>query len=122
VYLSETSRQILWRQLHPGLRGNADFHYLVYLENLGATWPEFVAAGVDRSLEVGSRLLVVDTVGKFAQLGREDESSPGAVAGVLRELDRASASGVSPLIAKHSRKSGGEANQACGCRLSGSVG
>jgi AAA domain len=105
VYLSEQTQTVFWQQLTPGLRQNPDFHYATYFDNAWASWPDFIAFGVEKCIAVGSQLLVIDTVGKFARLEGDDENSAGAVGQALGVLDQAKSHGISPILAKHSKKS-----------------
>jgi AAA domain len=107
VYLSEQSQATFYRQMPPALKahGEPGLYYVPFPNNFGFTWAEFVRGGIETCIKIESQLLIIDTVGKFSQL--EDEADPGDVAGALRELDRAHSEGISVMILKHSRKSGG---------------
>jgi AAA domain len=107
VYLSEQNHSTIFAQYPPRLIGNADFHLLCYPHNFGKRWPEFIRGGVEKCQEVGSRIMIIDTAQKFAQLDEGKNNDDGAVGKVLDELDYAQALGISVIVAKHERKSGG---------------
>jgi putative DNA primase/helicase len=78
VYLTEqastTFREALRRA---DLLDRDDFHVLFRLESLDLSWHEVVGLAAEKCVEVGARLLVVDTLGPFAGLEGEAENSAG---------------------------------------------
>ena len=111
VYLTEQSRQNFESEyLAPaGLAQSSDLH-LVYGWQVSAyTWPDIVAAAVDKCADVGGGVLVIDTFAYFARLAGDDENSSGAVLKALRPiLDAAAAQDLTVVIIHHDRKGGGE--------------
>jgi 5S rRNA maturation endonuclease (ribonuclease M5) len=112
VYLSEQTHSSLYQQLPAGLRGSDDFHFLCFPENFGVSWPDFARGGIERALETGSGLLIVDTAAKFARLQADQNNSESAVMEFWEALDEALGHGVASQVLKHERKSGGDITKA----------
>jgi hypothetical protein len=108
VYLSEQAAVTFHRQFHPGLLGNPGFHYALKPENPGWGWGDFVRLGVQKCEQVGSRLLIFDTVGKFARFSAESEYSASQVRNTLDALDLAKGKGISTILAMHTNQKGAD--------------
>ena len=106
VYLTEQGWSIFRKQAPEGLL-TKDFHGLSYLDNIGIKWPEFVELGVQKCLEVEAKILIIDTVGKFIQLAGDSSNSDGAVREALEHVSFAQSHGITVILSKHERKSGG---------------
>lgn len=72
-----------------------------------ASWPEIVEASVAEMGKLGAKVLVVDTLSHWA-LGDSDENSASDALKAMDPLLRAAAEGISIIIVRHMRKSGGE--------------
>ena len=108
VYLSEQAAVTFHGQFHPGLLKNPDFHYALKPENPGWHWADFVRLGVGMCERVGSRLLIFDTVGKFARFAVESEYSASQVRNTLDALDLAKSKGISTILAMHTNQKGAD--------------
>lgn len=89
-----------------------DFRVLSRLAALGFSWPEIVHLAGAECEETEAKLLVVDTLSPFAGLEGDAENNAGsaqlAVAplqGIVSELN------IAGIIARHSRKGGGEVGE-----------
>jgi len=91
-----------------GLAGKAGLHILYYPDTWGMKWPEVCDLAITKCQEVGSTLLVVDTLSQFAGLGKDDENDSGAAFMAMRPLQKAAALDITVLTSSHERKSGGE--------------
>ena len=114
VYLSEQTHSVFFQQFPAGLKDCADFHFLTYTDNYGTSWPEFIDGGVQKCLETGSELLIIDTAGKFTQLDADSINAEGSVRKIIEVLDKATHVGITVILAKHERKSGGTITKAAG--------
>jgi len=114
VYLSEQAAVTFHRQFHPGLLGNPNFHYALKPENPGWGWGDFVRLGVQKCELVGSRLLIFDTVGKFARFSAESEYSASQVRNTLDALDLAKGKGISTILAMHTNQKGADTDTIVG--------
>jgi hypothetical protein len=112
VYLTETSKQVFAKQAPKSLLWSDDFVAIPYAENYTASWPAFVRGAVDLCKRIGSRLMIVDTAGKFTALEGDSNNSDGYVRAAIRETDRALNEGISVILSKHNRKSEGSINAA----------
>ena len=112
VYLTEQHIRLFAEQAHPGLFELDDLSILSYLDRMSWTWPEFMEAGIERCLQIGAKLMIVDTAGKFARLDGDSNNSDGAVRAILAEVSKAQGQGIAVLLSKHERKSGGEITKA----------
>ena len=70
-------------------------------------WPQLVAAGADLAEQVGSDLLVLDTMRGLAGLPDGAEADGSAMTRVLRPAQDAAARGLAVLVLHHDRKLGG---------------
>jgi hypothetical protein len=89
-----------------------DFHILFWKSAIHLTWPQRVGVAVEKAMEVGAVLLVVDTLAWWAGLRGDEENSAGAALTVMEPL--LGAVGNHPIgvsVLRHERKSGGEVGQ-----------
>jgi hypothetical protein len=109
VYLSEqpdaSFRQALTAA---GLLDRDDFHVLSYFDVRGLPWPEVADSALRESQRVGAQLLVVDTLGQFAQLAGDSENDAGAALAAMEPLQSAASKGLAVVCVRHERKSSGE--------------
>lgn len=109
VYLTEerpaTFRAVLKRA---DLLDRDDLFIVFWHEARDLKWAELVRLAADKCLELGSKLLVVDTVAQFAGLRGEDENSAGAMLAAVQPLQEAAGRGIAVVAVAHDRKAGGE--------------
>lgn len=83
-------------------------------------WELVVLGALARANKVGAVLLVVDTLSGWAGFGAEGENDSGAATLAMRPIQDAAATGLTVLVNRHDRKSGGEIGEAG--RGSGAIG
>lgn len=109
VYLTEqpivSFRQAMERA---DLLGREDFHVLLHTETRGLPWPEVASEAVRHCKQIGSALLVVDTLPHFAGLKGDSENNSGDALQAMQPLLQAAASGIATLLSRHERKAGGD--------------
>lgn len=110
VYLSEQGDASLRQALaRARLLEADDFHVLTWPRALSVSWPDVVDLAVRKCLDVGSRLLVVDTLTQWAAIRGDGENAAGEAMTAARPLQVASGvHGLAVKILRHGRKSGGE--------------
>jgi hypothetical protein len=113
VYLTEqpltSFREALRRA---DLLEREDFRVLPRPHALGLEWVDVVDLARAECLEVGARLLVVDTLSPFAGIEGDAENSAGAAQAAVGPLQGlAHRHGIAVLIVRHSRKGGGEVGE-----------
>jgi hypothetical protein len=79
---------------------------------MGLSWATFMDAGVKKCNELGAKILVVDTAGKFTHMEGEQSNADGAVRQVLDHVSKAQAQGIAVVLSKHERKSDGRITDA----------
>ncbi len=89
VYLTEQPR-VTFREAmkRAGLLGQKDLHVLFRCESFGVLWPDVVREAVRKCENIGSKLLVVDTLPQFAGLARDGENDAGAALAAIEPLQR----------------------------------
>lgn len=75
-------------------------------------WPALIAAGVAECKQIGSGLLIVDTVPYWAGMPPEKEKDSGAALVVMEALLAAASEGLAVYALAHTRKGGGEDGEA----------
>jgi hypothetical protein len=86
---------------------------LPWSSTVGIDWPAVVAAAVDECLRRGARLLVVDTLSRFASLRGTSENDAGAADEAMAPLQQAAAShDLAIVVVRHERKGGGPVEEA----------
>ena len=105
VVLSEQGATSLRAVLaRTGLATCPDVHVLLHRDVRGHEWQDVVETAVARCHEVGSRLLVVDTLPAFAGLAGDSENNAGDALEAMEPLLHASAEGLAVLVNRHRRK------------------
>jgi RecA-family ATPase len=106
VVLLTEERPVTFRRVleRAGLLEAQGLEVLFRDEVHGQAWTDIARAARDRCDAVGSKLLVVDTLGAFA-VGYE--RSPEAMRAALNPLYDAARTGLAVLAIRHERKSGG---------------
>ncbi len=96
-----------------GLLDTEDLILLSWSTTAGTDWPAIVAAAVEECERRGARLLVVDTLSRFASLRGTSENDAGAADEAMAPLQHAAAqSGLGIIVARHERKGGGPVEEA----------
>ncbi|MCC6619207.1 MAG: AAA family ATPase [Chloroflexi bacterium] len=111
VYLTEQTpgpfREALGRA---GLLGRGDELRVVFRGDVAARpWSELIRDVVDDALRDGYGLLVVDTLGKLAQVKEENDAGEGGR--VMAPLQDAAHAGLAVLVCRHERKGGGDVGE-----------
>ena len=91
-----------------GIQDAADLHILLRQEAGRGNWSEITASATEYALQVGARVLIVDTLSDWAGIAGEQENSAGAALEAVRPLQQAAAAGLAVMVNRHERKSGGE--------------
>ena len=101
-----TFRSILGRA---NLTASDNVHVLSRRALGSVLWTELVGAAWDKVEETGARLLIIDTLPKFAGFKAEQENDSAAAMAVMLPLQQFSAkTGACVLTTRHDRKEGGE--------------
>ena len=109
VYLTEQPPASFRAALErASLLDHEDFIVLFWHETLGNPWQVVVNEAVQECRRRGAGLLVVDTIGQFANLRGDSENDAGAALQAMKPLQEAAASGLAVMVVRHERKSGGE--------------
>jgi hypothetical protein len=86
-----------------------DLHILFWSHTTHLSWSQKVGAAIDKALEVGAVLLVVDTLAWWAGLKGDEENSTGAAQGAMEPLIAVVGNHpIGILVLRHERKSGGD--------------
>lgn len=97
--------------LRAGLADRDDFILLSWAEAAGTAWPEIVDMAADACREIGSRVLIVDTLPQFAGLRGDAENNAGDALEAIGPLQLLAAEGFAILVTRHDRKAGGEVGE-----------
>jgi Bifunctional DNA primase/polymerase, N-terminal/AAA domain len=95
-----------------GLYDHPDLLVLHHYEAMTASWHHRVAALVRVAVDEGAGVLVIDTFTKLAGIRGEDENNSGSVLTALDALEMAKAAGLTVILVRHDRKSGGRVTDA----------
>jgi hypothetical protein len=108
VYLTEQPPSS-WRLTleRAGLLGREDFHCLYFRDIRGITWQDVADEAIAHCKQVGSKLLVVDTLGQFAGIAGDSENNSGDALAAMMPLQEAAGYGIAVILLRHDRKSGG---------------
>ena len=113
VYLTEQPETSLREALQTArLLDSSDLHLLRWHKALGTAWPDLARAAIEKAERVASKLIVVDTLGQFAQLGGDTENNSGAALEVLKPLQTAQDRGIAVVLIRHERKGESEISDA----------
>ena len=108
VYLTEQNETSLREGLkRTGLLGREDFVVLYFKDIGGFQWSSVAHAAVQECKRRKAKLLVVDTLTQFAGIAGDGENNAGDALAAMRPLQQAAAEGISVLVIRHERKSGG---------------
>ena len=89
------------------LVGRPDFVVLPWNNTVGHSWEMVARSAVEECKRRDAKLLVVDTLGQFAGLVGDSENNAGDALRALQPLQTAAAQGLSIIVVRHERKSGG---------------
>jgi len=112
VYLTEQSPTSFRVALaRAGLLTRDDVVVLFWRDAAGVPWPDVVAAAVAECRRRGHRVLVVDTLPRFAGLRGDAENNAGDADEAMAPLQLAAAEGLAIVVVRHERKAGGEVGE-----------
>ena len=111
LYCTEQST-ILEAIKEAGLHDTANLHLLPIHRVRDRRWPQLAARIIERAVEVGARLIFIDTFARWAGFKDDDENASGACMEALAPLDPAIGEGIAVGLVRHARKSGGDINAA----------
>jgi hypothetical protein len=114
VYLTEQSN-ISFREAlrRADLLDREDFMILSLHETMRIDFRDIVEAAVGKAIEVGAKVIVVDTLARWARLRGDSENSAGDGAEAVEPLKEAAAAhGLAVVFARHERKAGGAVGDA----------
>ncbi|CAN5863192.1 hypothetical protein BH24CHL6_BH24CHL6_09320 [soil metagenome] len=90
-----------------------DMAILTWSSTTGVDWPVVVKGAVEECERRGARLLVIDTLSRFASLRGTSENDAGAADEAMAPLQQAAAEhGLAIVVARHERKGGGPVEEA----------
>ncbi len=87
-----------------GIRHHPNLYFITGADTFGKPWDRVVSALVKKCVEVGARVLVIDTFARLAGLEGESENNAGAVT-LLNPFRLAKHHGIACVFARHSSKS-----------------
>lgn len=111
LYLSEERQTTFRAALKRSELENATDLYLVFRQEVRASWPEVGRAVVARAKNIGIGLVVVDTLSDWSGLAADQENDAGAALEAMRPLQAMAAAHLAVLAHRHERKSGGEVGE-----------
>lgn len=124
VWLTEERKQTFAETLKRNrLDDREDLKVLHWHKAKGLSWPAVMAGATQYALDIGARIIVVDTISQWAGLKGDAENSNGAQLEAVAPLQEAAARGLAPVVARHERKGGGEVGESGrgGSAFSGAV-
>lgn len=95
-----------------GLVETDGLHILMLQDTRGCEWPTVGAEGLRKALDIGAEMMIVDTIGRLASLAGDAENNAGAAQAAMEPLEAAAAAGLAVIMGRHSRKAGGEPQEA----------
>jgi AAA domain len=108
VYLTEERSPTFSALLRRCHVDTPDLHVLNLYDAKSLEWPE-IALEVERfARSVDARLIVVDTLSRWARIPSDEENNAGAAATAMAPLEDLAARGFAVLILRHDRKGGGQ--------------
>lgn len=108
VWLTEQSASSFGALLQrAGLEDRDDLLVLPWHDARSWTWPEVAAGAVEKALEIGAEVLIVDTLSQWAGLQGDDENNSGDALRALDPLQVGVGKGLAISLLRHERKSGG---------------
>lgn len=109
VYLSEQPPQSLYKSLtRASLQDSEAVHLWLLMLHFQKKWATAIGSAVKRAVDIGAKLLVVDTLSQFALASDGlDENDAGTAYKILLPLQRALREGITVVLVRHERKGGG---------------
>jgi len=108
VYLTEQTKSSFKASARgTGVLQNPDVHLLLRSRVWSSDWSTIISEATAYCLEVGAKLLIVDTLGRWASLDGDAENDAGAALAVMQPLEEAAAAGLAVLALRHERKNPG---------------
>lgn len=112
VYLTEQSPTTFRVALaRAGLLRSENVVVLPWRDAAGVPWPQVVAAAVAECQGRGCRVLIVDTLPRFAGLRGDAENNAGDADAAMAPLQLAAADGLAVVVVRHERKAGGDVGE-----------
>jgi len=109
IYLTEQSNSSLRETLRRAdLLDREDFVVLTWVDTGGLSWPDVVDAAADEAERRGAKVLVVDTLSRFAGIHGDGENHAGEADAASAPLLRAANRGLAVVSVRHERKAGGD--------------
>jgi hypothetical protein len=109
VYLSEQPATSLRETLRRAdLLDRDDFVLLEWAATSGASWSAIVESAIAECEARDAKVLVVDTLSRWADIRGDGENSAGEADEAMAPLQRAAARGLAVIVIRHERKSGGD--------------
>ncbi len=108
IWLTEQTAQSFRRVLEKAsLTEREDLHILHWHDVAHRQWADIAREAVDYALKVGAGVMIVDTLGQFAGIRGDGENSAGEAQEAMKPLQEAAGRGLSVVLTRHERKSGG---------------
>ena len=112
VYLTEQPDSSLRETLsRADLLGREDFVVLQWTDTGEVRWPEVVDHAANEAERRGAKVLVVDTLTRFAGIHGDGENHAGEADKASGPLLRAAARGLAVVTVRHERKAGGDVGE-----------
>jgi hypothetical protein len=112
IYLTEQGDASLRETLgRADLLGRDDFIVLQWTDTGEVSWPDVVELAADEAERRGAKVLVVDTLTRFAGIHGEGENHAGEADSASGPLLRAAARGLAVITVRHERKAGGDVGE-----------
>ncbi len=112
IYLTEQPDSSLRETLgRADLLGREDFVALQWTDTGEVSWPDVVDLAADEAERRGAKVLVVDTLTRFAGIHGDGENHAGEADKASAPLLRAAARGLALVTIRHERKAGGEVGE-----------
>jgi len=105
IFLTE-ERQSSFRAAldRAGLLTNENLHILHIHEAFKMSWQDIALEVATKADQTAAKLIVVDTLSRWARLREEEENSAGAAAAAMEPLEIMASMGLSVFLARHSRR------------------
>ncbi len=112
VYLTEQPESSFHEALRRGRLLDCEELYLIFwADTRGVRWAEVVDQAGQCCQRVGSRMLVIDTLGKFTGLSADSENQAGAAQEAMAPLQVLTSRGIGVVVSRHDRKGAGEVGE-----------
>lgn len=110
MYLTEERKPTFRANLErSGLLGYDNIHILHLNDVYSMDWPTIAGATAVAALDLGARLIIVDTLSRWAKIREDSENSAGAASTAIEPLEQIANEGFTVLVARHDKR--GEAGE-----------